>query len=643
MIAFEDVALRRGARALFEHATFTLHDGQHVGLTGANGCGKSSLFKLLLGELAVDQGELRLPRGLRIAHMAQEVETSPASALDYVIDGDRELRHWQGVLARAEAVDDHDAMVAAHAEIDQRDGYNAHYRAGQLLHGLGFAEAELARPVSAFSGGWRIRLNLARALMCPSDLLLLDEPSNHLDLDATDWLEGWLGRYAGTLLLISHDRDFLDGTVQQILHIEHGAIHAYRGNYTAFERQRGERLAQQQALHERQQARVAAIETFVRRFRAKATKARQAQSRLKELARMPQIAAAHVDSPFDFRIRESEKVSDPLLVLDDAAIGYDGRAVLRDVRVMIHPGARIGLLGANGAGKSTLIKAMTGQLQPLAGARTPGTHLAVGYYDQQQLEALDLEASALTHVRRLSPKTPEQEIRNFLGGFDFHGDAALVPIRPMSGGEKARLALALIAWQRPNLLLLDEPTNHLDLDMRQALTVALQAFDGAMVVVSHDRYLLRNSVDEFWLVAQGRVAPFEGDLDDYHRWLAERVRGTTGAKATPGEPASVAPPRSARDAKAERRDAAARRQRLTPLRREVERLERAIATAQAELGEIETALGDAAVYEDSEKARLQALLQRQGRLRQTLEADEAAWLGAQERLEALAGELGLSV
>ncbi|MEQ8497205.1 MAG: ATP-binding cassette domain-containing protein, partial [Gammaproteobacteria bacterium] len=596
MIAFEDVTLRRGARVLFEHASFALHDGQHVGLTGANGCGKSSLFKLLLGELAVDHGELRLPKGLRIAHMAQEVETSDASALDYVIDGDRELRQWQAALARAEAADDHAAITAAHAEIDQRDGYNAHYRAGQLLHGLGFVQDELERPVSAFSGGWRIRLNLAQALMCPSDLLLLDEPSNHLDLDATDWLEGWLARYPGTLLLISHDRDFLDGTVDHVLHIERGGIRAYRGNYSAFERQRAERLAQQQALYERQQARVAAIESFVRRFRAKATKARQAQSRLKELARMPQVAAAHIDSPFDFRIREADKVSDPLLVLDDVTLGYDGRAVLEQVRVLIHPGARIGLLGANGAGKSTLIKAMTGALAPLAGTRTAGTHLAVGYYDQQQLEALDLDASASTHVRRLSPATPEQEIRDFLGGFDFHGDAALTPIRPMSGGEKARLALALIAWQRPNLLLLDEPTNHLDLEMRQALTVALQGFDGAIVVVSHDRYLLRNSVDEFWLVAQGRVAPFDGDLDDYHRWLAERARPPARAGTGAADSAKAAT-RNARDAKAERREAAEKRARLAPLRREIERLEQAMARARAELAAIEASLADAALYE----------------------------------------------
>ncbi|MCB1746810.1 MAG: ATP-binding cassette domain-containing protein [Gammaproteobacteria bacterium] len=631
MISFEAVTLRRGSRVLFEDASFALHDGQHAGLTGANGCGKSSLFALLLGELGVDAGEVRVPAGLRIAHMAQEVEYTDRAALDYVIDGDRELRHWQDALARAEAAGDDHAVAAAHAEIDQRDGYNAHFRAGRLLHGLGFANDDGTRPVNAFSGGWRIRLNLARALMCPSDLLLLDEPSNHLDLDATDWLEGWLKRYRGTLLVISHDRDFLDGTVDTIVHIEHQAVRAYRGNYSAFEVQRAERLAQQQALHDKQQARIKSIEAFVARFRAKATKARQAQSRLKELARMPQVEAAHVDSPFDFRIREADKVSDPLLVMDRVALGYDGRRVLDDVRVNLHPGARIGLLGANGAGKSTLIKGLTGALAPLAGARTAGTHLACGYYDQQQLEALDLDASALTHLRRLSPRATEQDCRDFLGGFDFHGDAALGPIRPMSGGEKARLALALIAWQRPNLLLLDEPTNHLDLDMRHALTVALQAFGGALVVVSHDRYLLRHSVDEFWLVADGRVTPFDGDLDDYHRYLAGReAAASVRVEARP-----------ARDARAERRDAAERRARLAPLKKDVARLEQAMDGGRAALAGLQARLADSALYAAGRTDELQQLLREQGALQQALATQEEAWLEAQEALETLAAELDL--
>ena len=640
MIAFEGVTLRRGSRALFEDASFVVHDGQHVGLTGANGSGKSSLFRLLEGELATDRGDVRLPAGWRIAHMAQEVEYADRSALEYVIDGDRELRRWQAALARAETAHDDAGIVAAHAALDGMNGYDADWRAEQLLHGLGFTQAEVNRPVTAFSGGWRIRLNLAQALMCPSDQLLLDEPTNHLDLDATTWLEDWLRRYPGTLLLISHDRDFLDGTVQHILHIENGGVRLYRGNYSAFEVQRAERLAQQQALYAQQQVRVKQIEAFVARFRAQATKARQAQSRLKELARMPALAAAHIDTPFDFRIRESDKISDPLLVLSDAQIGYDGVAVLSGVKLTLHPGARIGLLGANGAGKSTLIKAMTGELAPQRGQRTGGMHLAIGYYAQQQLEALDLDASALTHVRRISPSVSEQEIRNFLGGFDFHGEAATVPIRPMSGGEKARLALALIAWQKPNLLLLDEPTNHLDLEMRHALTLALQSFNGALVVVSHDRHLLRHSVDSFLLVAEGRVTPFDGDLEDYHRLLIARDRNSA-SRPPSSAPAPAA--RSAREQRASRQAGATRRAELVPLRKAVQKIEHALTETRAALAVLEERLADAALYAPSAKSELQTALGQRAALEQARARHEEAWLEAQERLEALADELGLEV
>ena len=635
MISLDAVAVRRGGRLLFDNATLAMHDGQHVGITGGNGTGKTTLFKLLLGELGPDQGNVRLPSTLRIAHMAQEVHASSASALDYVIDGDQQLRAHQRALAAAEAVGDDARITAAHAELDHLDGYNAHYRAAQLLHGLGFNQSECSRPVAEFSGGWRIRLNLAQALMCPSDLLLLDEPTNHLDLDATHWLEDWLKRYAGTLLLISHDRDFLDAVVTHIVHIEHNELRMYRGNYSAFEVQRAERLAQQQQMYLRQQTRVAEIEAFVRRFRAKASKARQAQSRLKELERMQTVAAAHVDSPFDFRILEADKVSDPLLSLNHVAVGYAGHAVLRDIQLNLHPGSRIGLLGANGAGKSTFIKTLMGELTPLRGVLTPGTHLRIGYYAQQQLEVLDLDASASLHMQRLSPEASEQKIRNFLGGFDFHGDAALAPIRPFSGGEKARLALALVAWQQPNLLLLDEPTNHLDLEMRQALSLALQEFGGAIVLVSHDRYLLRNCVDEFHLIEDGSMQPFDGDLDDYHRHQQQRERAANGEAVVSESEANG----NAARGKQARQQAAARRAQVAPARAALKKLETAMEKTQGELAKLEQQLADSALYEAARKAELTDLLHSRGRVQQQISDLETAWLERQDELERLEQEI----
>ena len=634
MLSLDAVAVRRGGRLLFDHATLAIHDGQHVGITGANGTGKTTLFKLLLGELGPDQGNVRLPAALRMAHMAQEVNTSSASALDYVIDGDVRLREFEAALRAAEAAADDALITAAHAELDHIDGYNAHYRAAQLLHGLGFSQADCARPVAEFSGGWRIRLNLAQVLMCPSDLLLLDEPTNHLDLDATNWLEDWLKRYAGTLLLISHDRDFLDAVVTHIVHIEHAQLRLYRGNYSAFEVQRAERLAQQQTLYERQQQRVAEIEAFVRRFRAKASKARQAQSRLKELERMQSVVAAHVDSPFDFRILEAERISDPLLSLHDVTVGYDGIAVLRDIKLNLHPGSRIGLLGANGAGKSTFIKTLMAELAPVRGVLTAGTHVRIGYYAQQQLEVLDLDASATLHIQRLSPHAPEQKIRNFLGGFDFHGDAALQPMRPFSGGEKARLALALVAWQQPNLLLLDEPTNHLDLEMRQALTRALQEFNGAIVLVSHDRYLLRNCVDEFYLIEDGRLQAFDGDLDDYHRRQQSRARASDA-----NDTASVAGDAGPARGKQARQQAATRRAQVAPARAAVKKLEVSINKVQLQLSATAERLADAALYEQARKSELTELLFKRGQLQQELAELEGRWLCGQEALEQLEQEL----
>jgi ATP-binding cassette subfamily F protein 3 len=635
MITLRNIVLQRGGLCLLDNASLTVYPGRRVGVIGANGSGKSSLFKLLLGELAQDAGELEIPGQWRIAHMAQEVEITRATAVDFVMDGDVRLRAVQADIRQAEAAAEagetgQRRLVKLYAELEEIDGYQANHRAERLLHGLGFTQAQVNEPAGNFSGGWRIRLNLARALMCPSDLLLLDEPTNHLDLDATLWLEQWLKTYPGTLLLISHDRDFLDNIVTDIVNIEGRQLVSYRGNYSAYERQRAERLAQQQALYEKQQQRIAEINRFVARFKAKATKARQAQSRVKELGRMEMIAPAHVDSPFNFTFREADKQSDPLLDLRDAQLGYGDRPVLEQVRLRLQPGARIGLLGMNGAGKSTLVKGLVGELPLRAGERLCGEHLAIGYFAQHQLEALDLNASALLHIQRLSPAVSEQDIRNFLGGFNFHGDKALEPIRPFSGGEKARLALAIIVWQRPNLLLLDEPTNHLDLEMRYALTVALQAYAGALVVISHDRHLLRNTVDEFYLVANGRVEPFAGTLEDYQAWLkqeAQNVAADTGP-ADNGAGAKI-------DKKAQRQQAAAQRERIKPLSAKIRALEKDLHAAQARLREIETALADATIYDATNKTRLQNLLQEQGVLRKTVDDKEEAWLALQEELESL--------
>ncbi len=639
MIQIQQLSLHRGTQVLLDNANLTIHSGWKVGLIGANGVGKSSLFKLLLGELQPDRGDLQLPAALRVAHMAQEVPNSGRSALAYVLDGDRRLRQVQQALAEAEARQAHQRSAELHAELDALDGYSAEARAHQLLAGLGFAPGDAARAVSDFSGGWRIRLNLAQALMCPSDLLLLDEPTNHLDLDATIWLEQWLRLYPGTLILISHDRDFLDRVVGHVAHLHQLRLDIYKGNYSQFELLRASRLAQQQAAYEKQQTRISEIEHFVRRFRAKATKAKQAQSRLKELERMEQIAPAHVDSPFSFSFHNADKVSNPLLRLDKSRCGYHDRVILDGVDLTLAPGARIGLLGPNGAGKSTLIKSLVGDLPLLSGERRAGEHLKVGYFAQHQLEALDLSASPLLHILRLSPQASDQEVRNYLGSFGFIGDDALAPVSRFSGGEKARLALALIAWQRPNLLLLDEPTNHLDLEVRHALTLALQSFEGALILVSHDRHLLRNTVDEFLLVANGRVEAFTGDLEDYQGWLLEQRRAQQAATAAPErENRSL----SAAERKEQKRLAAEKRNQLRPLKKQIEQLEQQLEQQQAQLAEVESALGDSSLYEESQKTRLRELLQQQAALKQACTTSEETWLARQEALEVLEAELNES-
>ena len=631
MISLDTISLQRGAKFLLSEVDLSIFPGQKIGLIGANGSGKSSLFKLLLGELQADGGTLDLPRHWRLSHMAQEVADTQRTALDYVLDGDEALRELEQRIENAG--DDGELLAELYGELEQLDGYTAPARAAQLLSGLGFADSDHARSVSDFSGGWRIRLNLARALMCPSDLLLLDEPTNHLDLDATLWLEQWLQNYDGTLLIISHDRDFLDNVVERIVSIESGKLVNYSGNYSAYERQRAERLSQQQAAFEKQRERVAHLENYIRRFRAKATKARQAQSRIKQLERMETIAPAHVDSPFTFSFTASDKVSDPLIVLRDMRIGYAEKPVLEQVNLNIAPAQRIGLLGPNGAGKSSLIKTLAGEIQALAGERVTGEHFRLGYFAQHQLEALDLAASPALHIQRISPKAREQQIRNFLGSFDFQGDRAFEPIHHFSGGEKARLALALIAWCEPNVLLLDEPTNHLDLEMRQALTMALQDFEGAVIVVSHDRHLLRNTVDEWLLVADGQVAPFDGTLDDYHRWLTEHNRNRHSSST----PSPAQPKPAAVDKKAQRQQLAGRREELKPLTQRLKKLETQMERLAAQLAQVEAQLADTSLYEEGEKDRLQALLQSQAELRWQVDQAEEQWLEAQEALESLGG------
>ncbi|HEY3076891.1 MAG TPA: ATP-binding cassette domain-containing protein [Burkholderiales bacterium] len=612
MIRFSQVTLARGAKPLFEGADLTLNPGERVGLVGANGSGKSSLFALLRGELHTDKGEVEFPAHWRIAHVAQETPALERPATEYAIDGDTALRELEARLAAADASGDGALMGELHAALADADVYTVRSRAETLLLGLGFAADELYRPVAGFSGGWRMRLNLAQALMCRSDLLLLDEPTNHLDLDAIVWLEDWLRRYAGTLIVVSHDRDFLDGVVQTIVHIERRKLRRYTGDYSAFEAQRAQGLVLAQSQYEKQQREREHLQSFIDRFRAKATKARQAQSRMKMLARMEELAPVHAAAPFSFEFREPLRSPDPLLVLEDVDAGYGDRTVLGKVQLTLRSGERIGLLGVNGAGKTTLIKTIAGVLEPLGGSAVVNKGLAIGYFAQHQVEMLRDDQSPLWHLARLASQTREQELRDYLGSFNFPGDMASAPIEHFSGGEKARLALALIVWQRPNLLLLDEPTNHLDLETREALTVALAQFEGTLVLVSHDRHLLRASSDQLLVVRDGRVEAFDGDLDDYRLVLLSRKAQPPPAPPKPKPVAAKAPSKK-------------------NLQSRIQRLEDHMKRLSGEIAAVEARLGDPATYQDGETFK--RLLADQAYLRRELEQVESEWLARQAELE----------
>jgi ATP-binding cassette subfamily F protein 3 len=625
------LTLARGARRLLENADLTVHDGHKVGIVGANGSGKSSLFAAIRGELIPDAGEIDVPGAWTVAHVAQETPALPVPAIEYVQDGDRELRAIERALAH---VQQGEQVAELHHRFEAIGGYGARARAATLLAGLGIDEARQAQPVERFSGGWRMRINLAQALMCRSDLLLLDEPTNHLDLDAVLWLEDWLRRYEGTLLLITHDRDFLDAVVDTIAHVDGEKLVAYSGNYAHFERERAAKLALTQSAYAKQQRQIAHLRSYIDRFRAKATKARQAQSRIKALERMELIAPAHVDSPFSFAFAPVDASARQLVHLEDAALGYPGSPpVLVDVDWSVFSGARIGLLGANGAGKSTLLKALAGTLVPLAGERSVAQQLRLGYFAQHQVEQLRADETPLWHLARLEPAAREQELRDYLGGFDFRGDMATSPVARLSGGEKARLTLALIVRERPNLLLLDEPTNHLDIEMREALTEALQDYAGALIVVAHDRHLLRATVDELWLVADGAVTPFDGDLDEYRAWVLDRARRSArrAPSAADGARASV-------DRRAQKREEAQARQRRADARRPLLERQAAVEQDLERLGVEKRALDEwlatPDAYAEEAKARLLTSLERQGELTWTLARLEAEWLEISETLDA---------
>ena len=633
MIELKNLTLQRGSKLLLDKANLTVSPQRRVGLVGRNGTGKSSLFALIKGEIAQDGGDVLLPAHWKLASVAQETPALDISALDYVLQGDGELQLFQTALHEAEAKNDGMKQAEYHAKLEEIDAYSAPARAAKLLSGLGFSQEEHGRPVKSFSGGWRMRLNLAQALMCRADLLLLDEPTNHLDLETVLWLENHLSGLPCTQIIISHDRDFLNATTTQTVELSDQKLTLYGGNYDFYQAERARRLAQQQAAYLKQQAQIKHLQSFIDRFKAKATKAVQAQSRMKALDKLERIAPAHFDSGFSFEFDSPAHLPNPLLQLDKADLGYGGEPVLHGIDLSLESGARYGLLGVNGSGKSTFIKTLAGELNVLSGRIVRSDKLNIGYFAQHQLDTLRPDQSPLWHIQKLSPDVREQEIRNFLGSFNFVGDAALQKTEPFSGGEKARLALAMIVWQKPNLLLLDEPTNHLDLDMRHALTLALQSFQGALIVVSHDRSLLEATTDSFLLIEQGRLKTFDGDLEDYRRY---RLAQENAAAA----PAASAQSRNRRDAKRVEAQIRQEKARLSkPLQQKIDQAEKEMAA----LSEIQTAceafLAQEDAYSDANKAKLQQTLAQLAETKVKLSELEESWLGWQEELEQLLAQI----
>ncbi|NOH84453.1 ABC transporter ATP-binding protein [Vibrio sp. 03-59-1] len=639
MITFSDIQLLRGGKPLLDQASATIHPGDKVGLVGKNGCGKSTLFALLKDELSIDAGTFHQPSHWELAWVAQETPALERKAIEYVIDGDREYRSLENALLEAEQADNGTLVAELHGKIETIGGYSINARAAELLDGLGFSQEQMSWNLTQFSGGWRMRLNLAQALLCRSDLLLLDEPTNHLDLDAVMWLERWLQSYPGTLILISHDRDFLDPIVNRIIHVENQLLNEYTGNYSSFETQRAQKLILQQSMYQKQQKQMSHMQSYIDRFRYKASKARQAQSRIKALEKMEQVLPAQFDNPFSFEFREPSALPNPILMMDEVSAGYDNNLILEKIRLNLVPGSRIGLLGRNGAGKSTLIKLLSGELEAQSGEFNYSQGVKIGYFAQHQLETLHPEETPLQHMMQIAPQHTEQQLRDYLGSFGFNGEKALDKVAPFSGGEKARLVLALLVWQKPNLLLLDEPTNHLDLDMRQALTMALQTFEGAMVIVSHDRYLLRATTDDLYLVHDRQVAPFDGDLVDYYKWLTDQQ------KLERKEAQALAPAKDSANSAASKKDQKRReaefRKLTAPIRKNLTKLEAKMDKLGEQLSEAELQLSDTSLYDAENKAKLTQVLALQASSKSELEETELEWMSGQEDLESMEKEFSI--